>query len=174
MIDSYTATSVIVGFLVIFGVLLPILDKIPKIRDIVSFRWTVVVIYSALSIGVIIDFAHLDTSVRFSVVIGGIVLSAIFLIVRSIEKAALNDWHLPRTRASVKKGDIQAELSVHPKISGSIKSSSSSSDLELSDDDSSIEINEAVSRCLNDDSGVHYNKHLSLSSSNHVSSRSKK
>ena len=98
MIDSYTATTVLIGFLIIFGVLLPILDKLPKIKDVISLRWTIVVIYSALCIGVIIDFDHLDTSVRFAVVIGGIILSAIFLLVRSLEKAAVNRWKFPRFR----------------------------------------------------------------------------
>ena len=87
MIDSYAATTVIIGFLVTFGLLLPILDKIPKIRSIISFRWTLVVIYSAMCLGVIIDFEHLDNAVRFLVVLGGILLSAIFVFVRSYEKA---------------------------------------------------------------------------------------
>lgn len=116
MIDSYMATIVLLSFLFIFGILLPILDKAPVIKDFISFRWTIVVIYSALCIGVIIDFDHLDTSVRFAVVIGGIILSALFLIVRSLEKAAVNRWKFPRMRGKVQKGNIQAELSVNPKI----------------------------------------------------------
>ena len=116
MIDSYMATIVLLSFLFIFGILLPILDKAPVIKDFISFRWTIVVIYSALCIGVIIDFNHLDTSVRFAVVIGGIILAALFLIVRSLEKAAVNRWKFPRMRGKVQKGNIQAELSVNPKI----------------------------------------------------------
>lgn len=115
MVDSYTATYVIAGFLIIFGVLLPILDKIPKVKSVVSLRWTIVIIYSALCVGVIINFSHLDTCVRFAVVIGGIILSALFMIVRSLEKAAINKWELPHARTSIKHGDIQAELSVSPK-----------------------------------------------------------
>ena len=115
MIDSYTATYILAGFLVIFGVLLPILDKIPKVKSVVSFRWTIVVVYSAMCLGVIVDFEHLDTEVRFLVVLGGIILSSIFLFVRSIEKAAINKWELPHTRTSIKHGDVQAELSVSPK-----------------------------------------------------------
>lgn len=155
MIDSYTATSVIVGFLVIFGVILPIIDKIPKIRDIVSFRWTIVVIYSALAIGVIIDFAHLDTSVRFAVVIGGIILSALFLIVRSIEKAAVNNWKLPRTRASVKKGNVSAELSLHPRLNAALNDNNESSELELAEnEDPAIEFNQKISSYLTDDKKI--------------------
>lgn len=116
MIDSYTATYVLAGFLIIFGIILPILDRIPKVKDFISFRWTIVVVYSAMCIGVIIDFNHLDTSVRFAVVIGGIVLSAIFLLVRSLEKAMINRWKFPRMRGKVQKGNIQAELSVNPKL----------------------------------------------------------
>jgi len=120
MVDSYTATSVLVGFLLIFGVLLPILDKIPKVREVISLRWTVVVIYSALCIGVIIDFEHLDTSVRFATVVGGLFLAAIFLLVRSLEKAAVNRWKYPRIRGKVQKGNAQAELSVSPKLDNTV------------------------------------------------------
>jgi hypothetical protein len=115
MIDSYTATYVLVGFLIIFGVILPIFDKLPKIKDFISLRWTIIVIYSAMCIGVIIDFNHLDTSVRFAVVVGGIVLSAIFLLVRSLEKAAVNKWKYPRIRGAIKRGDTQAEISLAEK-----------------------------------------------------------
>lgn len=148
MIDSYTATSVIVGFLIIFGLILPIMDKIPKIKDIVSLRWTIVVIYSAMSVGVIIDFAHLDTSVRFAVICGGILLSALFLIVRSLEKAAVNKWRFPRTRVGIKKGNIQADLSVHPKLENS-------SIL----DPNQIEMDETISKVLDESSIPALNKH---------------
>lgn len=119
MIDSYAATTVIIGFLVTFGLLLPILDKIPKIRSIISFRWTLVVIYSAMCLGVIIDFEHLDNAVRFLVVLGGILLSAIFVFVRSYEKAQVNHWKIPHARASLTKGDVSAEFSVSSKIKDS-------------------------------------------------------
>ncbi len=115
MIDSYTATCVLVGFLIIFGIILPIFDKLPKIKDFISLRWTIIVIYSAMCIGVILDFNHLDTSVRFAVVVGGIVLSAIFLLVRSLEKAAVNKWKYPRIRGTIKRGDTQAEISLAEK-----------------------------------------------------------
>ena len=119
MIDSYTATLIIVSFLVVFGVFIPILDKLPRVRSIVSFRWTLVVIYSAMCLGVIIDFEHLDTSVRFLVVLGGIILSAIFVFVRSYEKANVNHWKIPHARASLSKGDVSAEFSVSSKIKDS-------------------------------------------------------
>ena len=119
MIDSYTATLIIVSFLVVFGVFIPILDKLPRVRSIVSFRWTLVVIYSAMCLGVIIDFEHLDTSVRFLVVLGGIILSAIFVFVRSYEKANVNNWKIPHARASLSKGDVSAEFSVSSKIKDS-------------------------------------------------------
>ena len=116
MIDSYSATSFIIGFLIIFGVVIPIFDKIPKVKDVISLRWLLVVVYSSLCIGVILDFGHLSNSVRLSVVIGSLVLSAIFLVVRSFEKAAVKNWKLPRTRAKVQKGDIHAEISMNPKL----------------------------------------------------------
>ena len=88
----------------------------PKIKDFISLRWILVAIYSAMCLGVILDFSHLDNSVRFAVVVGGIVLSAIFLLVRSIEKAITNNWNIPKIRSKLSKGDVQAELSVNPKL----------------------------------------------------------
>ena len=116
MIDSYTATYVIITFLFILCIILPILEHIPKIKDFISLRWILVAIYSAMCLGVILDFSHLDNSVRFAVVVGCIVLSAIFLLVRSIEKAITNNWNIPKIRSKLSKGDVQAELSVNPKL----------------------------------------------------------
>lgn len=133
MIDSYTATLIIVSFLVVFGVFIPILDKLPKVKSIVSFRWTLVVIYSAMCLGVIIDFEHLDTSVRFLVVLGGIILSAIFVFVRSYEKANVNNWKIPHARASLSKGDLQAELSLSSKIKSSSNDNSVLDDTKVNE-----------------------------------------
>ena len=119
MIDSYTATIVLVVFILVFGLVIPILDKVPYVKDFISLRWSLVVIYSAMCLGVIIDFEHLDTSVRFAVVVGGIILSAIFLIVRSLEKAAVNKWKFPRFRGKVQRGNTSGEISVNPKLENS-------------------------------------------------------
>lgn len=116
MINPNLATTILISFLVIFSIVIPILDKIPFIRSFISFRWLIVVIYSSMALGVIIDFKHLDSSVRLVVVIGGILLSALLVVIRSLEKAATNRWHLPHTRAKVRKGDVAASLSVCPKI----------------------------------------------------------
>ena len=114
MIDSYIATYILVGFLVIFGMLLPIIEKLPKIRNVVSLRWTLVVIYSAMCLGVILDFSHLDTSVRLAVIVGGILLSAIFVIVRSVEKFTYYHWKFPHTEAKVSHKDTKAEICIIP------------------------------------------------------------
>ena len=136
MIDSYTATYVIITFLFILCIILPILEHIPKIKDFISLRWILVAIYSAMCLGVILDFSHLDNSVRFAVVVGGIVLSAIFLLVRSIEKAITNNWNIPKIRSKLSKGDVQAELSVNPKLD---PSHSQLSAIEDNDDSTRID-----------------------------------
>lgn len=115
MIDSYTATWIIVIFLLIFGLVIPILDKVPFVKDFISLRWTLVVIYSAMCLGVIIDFGHLDTSVRFTVVIGGIIISALFLLVRSLEKAAINNFVFPRVHTKIQKGELSGEIELSSK-----------------------------------------------------------
>lgn len=115
MVDSYTATWIIVLFLLTFGLIIPILDKVPFVKNFISLRWTLVVIYSAMCLGVIIDFGHLDTSVRFTVVIGGIIISALFLLVRSLEKAAINNFVFPRVHTKIQKGDIRGEIELSSK-----------------------------------------------------------
>lgn len=99
-----------------FSILIPILDRLPKIRDFISLRWILVAVYSAMCLGVLLDFSHLDNTTRFTVVIGSIVLSALFLLVRSVEKAMFNDWKMPGFRSKLSKGDVQAELSFNPKL----------------------------------------------------------
>lgn len=115
MIDSYSATTVIVAFLVCFCIVIPILDKIPFIRSFISLRWIVTIAYTGMALGCILNFSHLDTSVRLAVVVGGILLSAIFLLVRSFEKMILLKGNIPHLRAELQKGDLRGELSVSSK-----------------------------------------------------------
>ncbi len=90
-VSPYSATWIM---LILIGVMLliPAFEKIPILGRVVSLRWSLVVITTVLMVAVVIDFSHLDNSVRMAVIVGGIILAGIFLIARSIEKWLYNGW----------------------------------------------------------------------------------
>jgi CDP-diglyceride synthetase len=113
MIEPYSATTIIIGFLIIFGILIPIIGNIPKIRNIISYRYLIIVCFLACMLGVIINFSELDTSVRLAVIIGSIILCSVFILVRSLEKWMYNGWSLSKDlKAIVQKGDAKAEIEI--------------------------------------------------------------
>lgn len=113
MIDPQTATYILIGFLFIWAILIPVFGAIPKIRSIISFRYLIVVVFLACLVGVIIDFGELDSAVRMAVIIGTMIICGIYIIIRSIEKAFYNGWlERPSVNASIKKGDISANIEI--------------------------------------------------------------
>ncbi len=114
MIEPYTATGVIIAFLIIWAIIIPICGAIPKVREVISYRYLVITVFLACMIGVIINFSELDTSVRVTVIVGASILSGMYIILRSWEKAAYNGWLSGRNiEASISKGDAKAELKLN-------------------------------------------------------------
>ena len=117
MISPFWATIIIIAFILLFGVGVPILDKlVPKY---ISYRWCVVVVVLALLIGVIIDFDVLSDEARKIVLIGGLVISGIFVVLRTFEKAFANGW-LKGAQIEAKKGDISIKVSSPKQLDESI------------------------------------------------------
>ena len=115
MIDPETATAIMVGFLIIFGIIIPVCGVIPKVREVISLRWMIIVVFLACTIGVIVDFSSLDDSTRSCVIIGTAILSGAFIVLRSIEKGLYHGWiGGGRVEASVEKGDIKAKIHYAP------------------------------------------------------------
>lgn len=115
MIDPDTATKIMVGFLIVMGIIIPVCGVIPKVREVISLRYLIVVVFLAASLGVIIDFAELDTSIRATVLVSTAILSGAFILLRSIEKAFYNRWiGNGKIEASLEKGDLHAKLKVTP------------------------------------------------------------
>ena len=111
MIGPYSATAIILVFLLVFGLVLPIIGVIPKVRDIISLRYLTLVVWLACMIGVIVNFGALSDTIKLAVVIGSAVMSGIFITVRIYEKVSFNH----DLRASVSKGDAKAELEIKHK-----------------------------------------------------------
>lgn len=106
MISPFFATWIIVGFLIVFGVIMPILNK--KFPKFVSYRWSVVVVILALLIGAVIDFDALSDDVRHCLLVGGLVIVGGYVLLRTIEKALANGW-LRGAEIEAEKGDIKVK-----------------------------------------------------------------
>lgn len=74
MIPAAACTAIVIAFILIFGVIIPILNK--KIPDYVSYRWCVVVVVLSLAVGVTIDFGELSESSRGTILTGARYLPA--------------------------------------------------------------------------------------------------
>lgn len=115
MIDPMFATIILAGFLGIWGILIPICGAIPKVREIISFRYMTLVVFLAATIGVIVDFSGLEEETRRIVIVATAVLSGVFLVLRSIEKAFYHGWlGSQKIEASVEKGDMKAKVGFTP------------------------------------------------------------
>lgn len=104
MVTPNFATIVIVVFLVVFGIVMPILNK--KFPKFISYRWSVVVVILALLLGAVLDFDALSENVRHCLLVGGLVIVGGYVLLRTIEKALANGW-LRGAEIEAEKGDIK-------------------------------------------------------------------
>lgn len=108
MINPTWATAIILAFILLFGVIVPIINR--KAPKYISYRWCVVVVALALLIGVVVDFGELSGDVRMAVVVGGMIIAGVYVVLRTIEKALANGW-LRGASIEAKKGDISVKVS---------------------------------------------------------------
>lgn len=107
MIKPEIATIIIIVFIMLFGVILPILNR--RAPKYVSYRWCVVVVILALLIGSVIDFGALPDDARQSILVGGLVIVGAYIVLRTIEKALANGW-LRGASIEASKGDISVKV----------------------------------------------------------------
>ena len=107
MISPEIATIILIVFIILFGVVLPILNR--RAPKYVSYRWCVIVVLLALLIGAVIDFGALPDDARSAILIGGLVISGAYIVLRTIEKALANGW-LRGARIEASKGDISVKV----------------------------------------------------------------
>lgn len=116
MIEPLPATTIMIAFLIVWAVIIPVVGIIPKVKEIISYRYLLITVFLACMIGVIINFSGLDSSIRVAVIIGTFILSGLYILLRSFEKWCANGWTFGRDiEASVSKGDIHAELKLNKK-----------------------------------------------------------
>lgn len=106
MVTPTFATIVIVVFLVVFGIVMPILNK--KFPKFISYRWSVVVVILALLLGAILDFDALSENVRHCLLVGGLIIVGGYVLLRTVEKALANGW-LRGAEIEAEKGDIKVK-----------------------------------------------------------------
>ena len=91
-VDAYMATWITIALIAFLLIVVPLLEKIPKLKDCVSRRWVIVTITTTLMISVVINFKHLNDSVRESIIIGGFVVGIAYILIRSVESLIDKGW----------------------------------------------------------------------------------
>ena len=91
-VDAYMATWIAISLIAFLLIIVPLVERIPKIGECVSRRWVVVTVTTTLMVAVVINFEHLDDGVRGSIIIGGFIVGITYILLRSLEKALAKGW----------------------------------------------------------------------------------
>ena len=91
-VDAYMATWITLILIAFLLIIVPLIERIPKIGECISRRWVVVTIAMTLMVAVVINFEHLDNGVRGSIIIGGFIVGIMYILLRSFEKALAKGW----------------------------------------------------------------------------------
>ena len=91
-VDAYVATWIAISLIAFLLIIVPLIERIPKIGECISHRWIVVTVTTTLMVAVVINFEHLDNGVRGSIIIGGFIVSIMYILLRSLEKALAKGW----------------------------------------------------------------------------------
>ena len=91
-VDAYMATWITLILIAFLLIIVPLIERIPKIGECISHRWIVVTVTTTLMVAVVINFEHLDNGVRGSIIIGGFIVGIMYILLRSLEKALAKGW----------------------------------------------------------------------------------
>ena len=91
-VDAYMATWITISLIAFLLIIVPLIERIPKIGECISHRWIVVTVTTTLMVAVVINFERLDNGVRGSIIIGGFIVSIMYILLRSLEKALAKGW----------------------------------------------------------------------------------
>ena len=91
-VDAYMATWITIALIAFLLIIVPLVERIPKLGECVSRRWVVVTVMMTLMVAVVINFEHLDDGVRGSIIIGGFIVGIMYILLRSFEKALAKGW----------------------------------------------------------------------------------
>ena len=117
-VDAYLATWIAIALIAFLLIIVPLIERIPKLGDCISHRWIVVTVAITLMVAVVINFDHLDNGVRGSIIIGGFVVSIMYILLRSLEKALAKGWSFGVKRIEGdwehKRVEVEIDPTTHP------------------------------------------------------------
>lgn len=104
-------TIIILGvFMVVYAVLIPVLDASERFGKFISLRYYTALIPLFMLVAVILDFSHVSESCRLAVIVGGLVVALVFIVARSIEKAAFGAKRITlKGEYGKARGEVQVE-----------------------------------------------------------------
>jgi hypothetical protein len=91
MLTPELAAIILLVVSLVLLIVIPMLDGSKRFSKFISLRYTLVAVALIMAIGCILDFSHLTESSRNIVLMGGVILTGIFVIVRSLEKLKLGN-----------------------------------------------------------------------------------
>ena len=114
-VDAYMATWIAISLIAFLLIIVPLIERIPKIGECISHRWIVVTVTTTLMVAVVINFDHLDNGVRGSIIIGGFIVSIMYILLRSLEKALAKGWSfgVKRIEGDWEHKRVEVELDDH-------------------------------------------------------------
>lgn len=114
-VDAYMATWIALALIAFLLIIVPLVERIPKLGECVSRRWVVVTVAITLMVAVVINFEHLDNGVRGSIIIGGFIVSIMYILLRSLEKALAKGWSfgVKRIEGDWEHKRVEVELDDH-------------------------------------------------------------
>lgn len=89
MLNPIQTAVIILSFFVVYAIIIPALDASARFGKYISLRYYAMLIPLLMLVAVCLDFSHLDTDCRLTVIIGGIVTAFVFIGARSVEKMTL-------------------------------------------------------------------------------------
>lgn len=90
-VDSYMATWITLAILAFLLIVVPLFERIPILRDCISRSWVIVTITTTLMLSVVINFQHLNDSVREVIIIGGFIVGISYILCARLKRHLQRD-----------------------------------------------------------------------------------
>lgn len=90
-VDSYMATWITLAILAFLLIVVPLFERIPILRDCISRCWVIVTITTTLMLSVVINFQHLNDSVREVIIIGGFIVGISYILCARLKRHLQRD-----------------------------------------------------------------------------------
>lgn len=113
MLNPLAVIIVLSILCVLLLLVIPLLDAVPKLTKYISLRWVCVALVLILMTGVVIDCSHLADSSRNYLILGGLIITGLFIVARTLEKVLCNGWLKGvNVQTQVQKGDITLSANI--------------------------------------------------------------